>query len=1451
MDMRRSIPIAIAVLSLRAHAGEPVVLHDLDVAVDRVLVVGAEASLYVGVSGASDLFDSRPAPGAAVVVTLANREVARLATDADGHAVARFRVPGPAGAAELRVSSRSPWGGETVTRPVLLVDRVHVHLRADRPEYRPGETVRWRVTALSDVDAGALAGLPVEIAVADPRGTEIWRGRVTTGAGGMVAGAIPLADDLLLGAYTLRATAAGTTVEETVGIRTIELPPFFVRLERRPGGAEIVARLPYGEPVRGTAQVTIDGAPDPLAGPLDADGRLAVSFAPDGDVHVSATVTDGAGRRVAAQATFDAPGDELELALVPESRRAVAGAAIAVTVVTTDGRGAFVPAQITVKVPGVAGRVAAGSAGAARIPITVPQAARGRLRLEASAVAADGRVARQQADVEIAARALRLVEAVVPAGAPVEVDGRWPEPRGPVIATLLRHGAPLAVAVARVDDGRLRATLAPPPGTFGLATVRVTELAWSRDGRLEPATERAPVYLLPAALDLSIDGALRHRPGATAELAVTVRDGAGRPAAGASLAASVVDERILALGAPRPDLPTALQAVDGRAAGLAFADLLGRGERVALRAIVESLPAAGADADLRLAAAERVAAERARVERLRAAVFTLLVTDPGPIGVRGPDSGWEFAAPLPELLARARVPAADRPTPWRRPTDWAYARRLDERFTFAELAEAIADERLDRLARLRPGERAPAYLRVDPWGRPVRRSARFVASAGPDGLFDTRDDRVRALGHGSGIGTGYGFGSVGYGIGGGGRMGRGAALAIEREPAVRERFDDTVLWVAGIETDAAGRATLAVPLADSVTGWAVAVEAVAGGGAVGAARARLETFLPLHVDVEVPAQLTVGDSYTLPVVVANHTAAARTLAVTLSADGAIAGAARETIAVPAGAVAAVHVPVRAVEAGEGRVLVQLDDGLDAVRRTIRVEPPGAEVRAVHPATMRDGAARLAFEVPATASGRLRLFRGALDQSLDGLEGLLREPHGCFEQTSSTTYPNLLVLTLLGDGHADVRARALDLVGKGYQRLISFEVHGGGFSWFGEAPANQVLSAYGLLELSDMARVYPVDAKLLERTRAWLLGRQRHDGSWAPDASWLHDWSAVQGRVSTTAYVAWALAESGYRGAPLERARAFLRDHRAEVAADPYLLALWAAADPAAAPLVRARLSREAGGVVVRAGGRTLFDATGRAADVQVTALAATVLARSGAGADARAALRWLWSARDPRHGWGSTQGDVLALRAAALATPPPRPGGSVRVRLDDRDLGALDLAADGVPTLDLAVTPGRHVLALAGERDLDAELRLAWRTAGAPPPSAHGLEVALEVPAAPVAVGAAAPMRVTVRNPGRAAIAMPTVVVPVPPGFRADPGSLRALHVARFEDQGSELRLYLTALAPASAVELPFRLEAVAACRVAQRPAQAYAYYDPDVRGASAAAVLAAVSPEPAAAATR
>src|SRR5262249_36777429 len=137
---------------------------------------------------------------------------------------------------------------------------------------------------------------------------------------------------------------------------------------------------------------------------------------------------------------------------------------------------------------------------------------------------------------------------------------------------------------------------------------------------------------------------------------------------------------------------------------------------------------------------------------------------------------------------------------------------------------------------------------------------------------------------------------------------------------------------------------------------------------------------------------------------------------------------------------------------------------------------------------------------------------------------------CFEQTSSTTYPNVLALDYLRRVRRSVprvEARARHFIHLGYQRLLGFEVQGGGFDWFGRPPATRSLTAYGLMAFQVMARVHGVDPKLIERTRAWLLGQRNADGSWSPEERGLSDdpTKAGQGglaKLSTTAYIAWAV-----------------------------------------------------------------------------------------------------------------------------------------------------------------------------------------------------------------------------------------------------------------------------------------------------------------------------------------
>src|SRR5690606_32080524 len=91
--------------------------------------------------------------------------------------------------------------------------------------------------------------------------------------------------------------------------------------------------------------------------------------------------------------------------------------------------------------------------------------------------------------------------------------------------------------------------------------------------------------------------------------------------------------------------------------------------------------------------------------------------------------------------------------------------------------------------------------------------------------------------------------------------------------------------------------------------------------------------------------------------------------------------------------------------------------------------------------------KLSIPEYALADGRkveLTLFGSPIAQAFDGLDLAIAEPHGCFEQVSSTTYPNALILRALratGRATPELEARTLRYLRLGYQEILPYEVAG--------------------------------------------------------------------------------------------------------------------------------------------------------------------------------------------------------------------------------------------------------------------------------------------------------------------------------------------------------------------------------------------------------------------------
>ncbi len=707
-------------------------------------------------------------------------------------------------------------------------------------------------------------------------------------------------------------------------------------------------------------------------------------------------------------------------------------------------------------------------------------------------------------------------------------------------------------------------------------------------------------------------------------------------------------------------------------------------------------------------------------------------------------------------------------------------------------------------------------------------------------------------------------------------------------PRVRQWFPETLLWRPELITDDNGVAEIDVELADSITTWRLSASGVSAAGQLGAAEFPLRVFLPFFVDLNLPVALTRNDEVAVPVVVYNYLDEPQTVEIELDRadwfefvsgeDSESATPLVQQLQLGPGEVRSLSYPIRVTKVGKQtfQVTARAAEIADAVRREIEVVPDGRRVATVESGSLSEPF-EMTFEVPAeaiegSAAAIVKLYPSTFSQLVEGLDSIFRMPSGCFEQTSSTTYPNVLALDYLrrtDKSAAAVEAKARQYIHVGYQRLVSFEVPGGGFDWFGNPPANVTLTAYGLMEFRDMAAVHDVDPNLIAQTRRWLLDQRGGDGAWKNEAGMLNDGlagSVQRGNdlnLGTTAYVAWSVfGGSSGKDSEADATLDYLLSRRPASIDNPYLVAMVACAIAAINPnepqldswlarLDAMKQTSEDGKKVwwqQAAGGQTAFYGSGQSGDIETTALAVLAMTASGKHrGTTRQALTWLVEQKDEHGTWHSTQATVLALKALLAGTDAPLGGETpreIQIAVNGQIVHDVDIPVDQADVMqqfnltDLVTKPGTHVLKITELSDAGTGFQVAARYHVESPPeveSAPALTIDINYDRARLTVDDRVTCVANVVNNLPETAPMVIVDLPIPGGFTIEPGELAELvgsgKIAKYQITPRKAIVYLRELAPAKPLELRYRLRATMPVKVAVPPAQAYHYYDPDKRG--------------------
>src|SRR5262249_22086487 len=156
---------------------------------------------------------------------------------------------------------------------------------------------------------------------------------------------------------------------------------------------------------------------------------------------------------------------------------------------------------------------------------------------------------------------------------------------------------------------------------------------------------------------------------------------------------------------------------------------------------------------------------------------------------------------------------------------------------------------------------------------------------------------------------------------------------------------------------------------------------------------------------------------------------------------------------------------------------------------------------------------------------------------------------------SSNYPNTMILAYMEANDAADTALVQKTHGtleKGYKLLTGYETPEKGYEWFGSSPGHEALTAYGLMEFADMAKVYDVDKRMVERTAEWLMARRDGKGGFQRSSKAIDSFGRAS-EATTNAYIIWALSEAK-RTANLGPELA-AQSKLGSSTQDPYLLAL--------------------------------------------------------------------------------------------------------------------------------------------------------------------------------------------------------------------------------------------------------------------------------------------------------
>ncbi|XP_029301916.1 alpha-2-macroglobulin isoform X2 [Cottoperca gobio] len=383
----------------------------------------------------------------------------------------------------------------------------------------------------------------------------------------------------------------------------------------------------------------------------------------------------------------------------------------------------------------------------------------------------------------------------------------------------------------------------------------------------------------------------------------------------------------------------------------------------------------------------------------------------------------------------------------------------------------------------------------------------------------------------------------------------------EKEETVRTFFPETWIWDLVTVGDS-GSVNVEKIVPDTITKWAAGAFCISSVGFGVSPNTGLIAFQPFFVSLTLPYSVIRGEVFTLKATVFNYLSKCIMVQITLAdsdqytfrnCDGCqysvcLCGEQSRTFSwiVSPTALGQVNLKVSAealktdILCGNEVATVPDMGAIDTVVRTLLVEAEGTPQMVSHNALLcpaegpvEKNVSLLMPEMFVAGSARasVSVLGDLMGRAMKNLDKLLAMPYGCGEQNMVLFAPNIFILNYLKSTAQltkDIQDKATRFLESGYQRELNYKHDDGSYSAFGKSDesGNTWLTSFVMKSFAGARPYIFVHAKHIKDSRRWLSKLQRPDGCIRSVGKLFHNGmkGGVSDDVSLTAYITAALLE---------------------------------------------------------------------------------------------------------------------------------------------------------------------------------------------------------------------------------------------------------------------------------------------------------------------------------------